>query len=61
MCMVTSLGVGKELIGFGDLDSMFKVIGGLRMLKNWFVCFLYPKRMDKFDQTRRFVSIEHWK
>ena len=38
----------KKLLDFGDLDPIFKVKGGQRMLKNALSALLSPEGMDVF-------------
>ena len=41
----------KNLIGFGDLDLIFKVTQGLRLLKNGLSAPYLMKEWMDFDQT----------
>ena len=42
----------KNWLDFGDLDPIFKVTGGLRLLENTPVCTLSPEWMNEWNLTK---------
>ena len=60
-----SLGVGKCYLDFGDLDPIFKVTRGLKIVGKWLENGLsapyLPKKFMDFDQTCTSVLLGHIK
>ena len=50
-CTAILFGHAEELIRFGDLDPIFKVTGGLRLLENGSPAPYLLKEWMEFDQT----------